>query len=320
MNMEAYNLILEANYIAQQPGSLDKRIALVERASALDSSDARIWAELATVYHWWWGGNHVLRSERMEKARKAAEKAIALDRNNAMGHWVLGKILWSYYWDWKNAEKELMLAEELSPEFTGARAELYQSLGRWEEAIAAGKQKIDVDPIDPRLWRLLGFIYLNAGDPAKAIPILERALELNPNYDTPLIELGWAYCELGKFDQALEVLIHVQDRDNARLQDDNTRLQDLLGRSYYALGNISESDLYFQKLFENDPEVDNSILIARAYARRGEADKCFEWLQKAYDRKHPIMCLMKGEAFAEIKKLGDPRYNKFLAKMNLPVE
>jgi len=236
-----------------------------------------------------------------------------LDMNNAMGHWVLGKILGAFYWDWENAEKELIIAEELSPEFTGARAEFYQSFGRWEEAIAAGKQKIEVDPIDPVLWRLLGFIYLNAGDPEKAIPNLERALELNPSYPTPWIELGWGYCQLGKFEKVLETLNHVQDRENGRLKD-------LLGRSYYALGNIAESDLYFQELIESDGEVDNSILIARGYARRGEADKCFEWAQKAYDRKHPAMSLMKGEAFSEIKELRDPRYEEFLIKMNLPVD
>jgi TolB-like protein/lipopolysaccharide biosynthesis regulator YciM len=312
-NMEAYNLILEANYIVQQPGSRDKRIALIERAIALDSSDARIWAELAKVYHWWWGGNHILRRERAEMAREAAEKAIIMDKNNAMGHWALGKILWAFYWDWGNAEKELRMAEELSTEYIGARAELYQSFGRWEEAINAGKRKIEVDPIDPSLWRLLGFIYLNAGDPEKAIPNLERALELLPNYDTPWIELGWAYCQLGKFDQALEALNHVQDRDIPRLLD-------FLGRSYYALGNISKSDLYFQKLLESDGEVDNSIFIASAFARRGEADKCFEWVQIAYERKHPAMSLIKGEAFSEIKELKDARYEEFLLKMNLPVD
>jgi TolB-like protein/cytochrome c-type biogenesis protein CcmH/NrfG len=312
-NVEAYNLILEANYIAPQPDSFDKQIALVERAIALDSSDARIWAELAKVYHWRWGGNHIDRSERAEKARKASEKAIALDVNNAMGHWVLGKILWAFYWDWENAEKELIIAEELSTEYIGARAELYQSFGRWEEAISAGKQKIEVNPIDPTLWWLLGFIYLNAGDPERAIPNLERALELNPSYPTPWIELGWAYCQLGRFELVLETLNHVQDRENGRLKD-------LLGRSYYALGNIAESDLFFQELIESDGEVDNSILIARAFARRGEADKCFEWVQKAYDRKHPAMALMKGEAFSEIKELKDPRYEEFLIKMNLPLD
>jgi TolB-like protein len=72
-NVEAYNLILEANYIAPQPDSFDKQIALVERAIALDSSDARIWAELAKVYHWRWGGIiliEVKEQKRPEKHRK----------------------------------------------------------------------------------------------------------------------------------------------------------------------------------------------------------------------------------------------------------
>ena len=312
-NMEAYNLLLEANYIKRQPGSYEKRILLMEHAIELDSSDARLWAGLADAYTTW-GGNHVVRRDRAESARQAAEKAIALDHSNATAHHVLGGILWAFYWDWENAEKELILAEELSPEFTGARAPFYQSFGRWEDAINAQKQRIEVDPVNPLNWRTLGNIYLNAGRPGEAIQPLKKALELNPNWDTPWIELGRAYFNLGQYAQALESLDHVQDRENSRLLS-------YLEGTYYAMGNISESDIYFQELLKNDGEVDNSIMIAGAYARRGKADQCFDWLQKAYERKHPGMCLLKGESvFEEIIDLGDPRYNEFLVKMNLPVD
>jgi tetratricopeptide (TPR) repeat protein len=309
-NMEAYNLLLEANYIKYQPGSFEKRIQLMEHAIKLDSSDARLWAGLADAYTQW-EGNHIVRRGRAEKAREAAEKAIALDRDNATAHYVLGHILRSFYWDWENAEKEFRMAEELSSEYTGAQAAIYSTFGKWDEAIAAAQKGIEVDPVNPSNWRRLGNQYLSAGRPREAIQPLKKALELDPNWDSPWIALGRTYYDMQQYEKTIEALDHVQDR---KISIFLTTLE----RTYYAMGNISESDLYFQELLKNDGEVDNSIFFALIFAQRGELDQCFEWLQKTYERKHPAMCLLK--SFKEIRKLGDPRYNEFLVRMNLPVD
>jgi len=312
-NMEAYYLLLEANYIKHQPRSFEKRIQLMEHAIMLDSSDARLWAGLADAYTEW-GGNHIVRRERAEKAREAAEKAISLDRNNATAHYVLGGILRSFYWDWENAEKEFRMAEELSSEYTGAQAVVYMTFGMWDEAIAAAKKRIEVDPFNPSNWRMLGSQYLFGGRPVEAIKPLKKTLELDPNWDYPWIVLGMAYFDLHQFEKAIEAFDHVQDRKHSLLLSN-------LERTYYAMGNISEAEKYFQELLKNDGEVDNSIQIAEVFAERGEADQCFIWLERAYERKHPAMCLLKAiKSFKEISKLGDPRYNEFLVRMNLPVD
>ena len=250
-NMEAYYLLLEANYIKHQPRSFEKRIQLMEHAIELDSSDARLWAGLADAYTTR-VGNHIVRRERAEKAREAAEKAIALDRDNATAHYVLGGILRSFYWDWENAEKEFRMAEELSSEYTGARAAIYMTFGMWDEAIAAAKKGIEVDPVNPSNWRMLGSQYLFVGRPGEAIKPLKKALELNPNWDYPWIVLGMAYYDLQQFEKAIEALDHVQDRKLPILLSN-------LEKTYYSMGNISESEKYFQELLKNDGEVDNSI-------------------------------------------------------------
>jgi tetratricopeptide (TPR) repeat protein len=314
-NMEAYNLLLEANYIAHQPGSKEKRILLMERAIGLDSSDARLWAGLADTYMTWsWGGNRVVRRERVEKAREAAEKAIALDHDNAKAHFLLGGILSAFYWDWENAEKELRMAEELNSEYSGVRAGIYMTFGRWDDAIAAMKERIEVDPVNPGAWWQLGRIYLSAGRPEEAIQPLKKALELNPNFDAFWIGLGRAYYDLQQYEKAIEALDHVQNHKNPRLLA-------YLEMTYYAMGNISESDIYFQELLKNDGEIDNSLQIAEVFAQHGEADQCFVWLERAYERKHPGLSLLKAIVpLQEVKKLGDPRYNEFLVRMNLPVD
>ena len=309
-NIEAYNLLLEANYIKSQPDSREKRIELMERAIALDSTDARIWAGLASVYQIW-SGNHIVRAERVIKARKAAEKAIFLEEDNAIGHYVLGQILWAHYWDWEKAEKELKRAEELSPEYAGARSIVYVSLGKWEEAIVASKRWVEVDPVNPDKWRHLGSVYLDSGKPEEAIPRYERALELNPNLGRAIHELGISYMRLGQYQKALEFF--------DRRQGKSPRLLMNLHSLYYQMGNIPESSVYLEKLLESDGEQDNSYLLSVVFATRGDADKCFEWLQIAYERKHPALCFLKSKD-SHIKDLNDPRYNQMLEKLNLPLD
>jgi serine/threonine-protein kinase len=53
------------------------------------------------------------------------------------------------------------------------------------------------------------------------------------------------------------------------------------------------------------------------YAFRGEKDRAFEWLDRAFDLRDEDLYVIKGDPL--LKNLeGDPRYKAFLRKMNLP--
>jgi len=53
------------------------------------------------------------------------------------------------------------------------------------------------------------------------------------------------------------------------------------------------------------------------YAFRGEADRAFEWLERAYAQRDSGLAEMKGDPL--LKSLErDPRYAAFLKKMRLP--
>ncbi len=91
-NIEAYDLMLEANYIERLEGSNQKVIDLMEQAVSLDSTDAILWARLAKSYSIW-GGNPTKRAERYAKAKRFAEKAIALDPDSPFAHHSLARIL-----------------------------------------------------------------------------------------------------------------------------------------------------------------------------------------------------------------------------------
>ena len=58
------------------------------------------------------------------------------------------------------------------------------------------------------------------------------------------------------------------------------------------------------------------LSFAELYAYRGEKDKAFVWLEKAYQKKDGWLVFLKGDPL--LKNLeGDPRHIVFLKKMNL---
>jgi len=57
--------------------------------------------------------------------------------------------------------------------------------------------------------------------------------------------------------------------------------------------------------------------IARAYAYRSQSDSSFEWLEKAYQIRDPVLTYIKADpGFAKFR--ADSRYKALLRKMNLP--
>jgi serine/threonine-protein kinase len=59
--------------------------------------------------------------------------------------------------------------------------------------------------------------------------------------------------------------------------------------------------------------------IAEVYAWRGEADKAFEWLDRAYASHDPGACLAKADPFIASLR-SDPRYVAYLKKLKLPLD
>ncbi len=83
--------------------------------------------------------------------------------------------------------------------------------------------------------------------------------------------------------------------------------------AYHALGRKAESDAALADLIAKD-EKESSYNIAYVYAYRGEADKAFEWLDKAIEYGDPGISNVATENLFD-KIHGDPRWLPFLRKI-----
>ena len=314
-NIDAYNLILQGNYFFDKldKENVAKAVDFYTQALIIDSTDALAWGKLANAILRQAWQNYIDRREGREKARKAALKSIALNKNLAIGYIELGDLNLYQDFEWKRAEDNYQQALSLEPGnadvLYGLGGGLYFVFGRWDNAIRLMKECIEIDPLKPLYFLNLGNILTHAGRLDESIAYFKKTLELNPQFQRAHFYLGRSYLLMGKPEMALK-----------EMQKENFEVFRIFGiaMAYYAANRHKEADEVlrdFSDRFQNEW----SYLLAELYAFRGEKDKAFIWLKNAYEKNDGWLVFLKGDPLLKTLK-NDPRYTAFLKKMNLPAD
>jgi len=133
-------------------------------------------------------------------------------------------------------------------------------------------------------------------------------LELNPQYPIAHFCLGCIYLAQSKSQEAVGEM---------QKEADASWSLDGLALAYYGTGDKKNADAVLANIIENQ-QNDAAYQIAEIYAYRGEADKAFEWLERAYKQRDGGLAQIKGDPLLRNIE-SDPRYRAFLQKMKLPL-
>ena len=103
----------------------------------------------------------------------------------------------------------------------------------------------------------------------------------------------------------------------AEIAQEGDPAMQLMGRGIVqnALGNRAASDQALAELIEKFPNRPTEI--AEVYARRGEPDAAFQWLERAFSRRDAGMTWLKDDVSLRPLR-SDPRYGALLRRMGLP--
>ncbi len=308
-NTEAYNAFLLGRYFyaRQTRESLEKSIEYFEQAIEIDPSYARAWAGMAATRAFQAGNGYVPPEESYKKAKKAVQKALALDKNLGYAYAVLGWIQMSHDWDWTRADASFQKAMSLDPGRGRLEAaQLAVAMGRFEEAISLARQTMELDPISVQVLSTLGLATWYGGRPDEAIAAYRKVLEIIPEYPVMHGLLGLIYITQSKLGEAVAEL--------EQTTDPFWRLPGL-AMALYSLGRKAESDAALAEFIENY-QAGGAYNVAQVYAFRGEADLVFKWLDRAYVQHDGGLFLMNVDPFLKSLK-GDPRSRSMLKKMRL---
>jgi tetratricopeptide (TPR) repeat protein len=279
----------------------------LHKALAIDPRYAPAWTALAeNLYH---EANQGLLSnkEGYTQGREAATKALAIDPEYARAHARLGYGVMYGEDDLAGAAQHFERALMLDPsdlDVLRNGASLLQSLGRSDEALAVDEAVVRRDPVNVTALYNLGYHQRMAGRFDASIASFRTALSLSPSNGGAHAELGNALLLKGDAQGAL-----------AEIEQETSENWKMIGlpMAYHALGRKADSDAALAALIAKW-EKDSSFNIAYDYAYRGEADKAFEWLDKAIEYGDPgLGSTVTENLFDKIRT--DPRWLPFLRKI-----
>src|SRR4029079_8641830 len=95
---------------------LEKALVYFQKSLQIDPKYARAWIGLSGVHISQADFGYLPVDEGYAKARKETGNALELDPNLAVAHSQMGRIKWSYDWDWAGADATCKRALELEPE------------------------------------------------------------------------------------------------------------------------------------------------------------------------------------------------------------
>ena len=308
-NPEAYRLYLQGRYFIDRMTQADiaRGVDYFRQALGIDPEFALAWAGLSRAYYTQAGYGWAPVADGFERARDAAKKALALAPDLPEGHVCLGNVLEGYDWNWKAANAEYQLALALAPNNVNvlrAVAGMTRILGGAEPAIELLRKAAELDPLSSSAQRILGLRCFLVGRCDEAMVALEAALDLNP-------KSGLVHCFMcatrlaqGRAAEALE-LAQRETLPDFRLLG--------IALAQHTLGNKEASDAALRQLGD-DHGNEAAYQCAEACGWRGEIDRAFEWLERAYTQRDPGLAIASSDPFF-LPLQDDPRWAPFMRKM-----
>lgn len=306
---EAHRLYLYARVLMYRHASADilKSIDYLRQALAIDPNDAQAWAALsfALVTAADMGASPV--GEGIDEALNAAQRALNLAPELVDGHVAMSNYQSLCVWDWQGAMRSVLCALRLAPNDAAAlmqAAAICFVLGRMEEALGYAERATVHDPLNALCFRTLNRCLTGLERWTDAETAIRRALELSPAAPVLHATLAQNLHNQARHDEAFAEA-HRETTDWCRLRT--------LSVLHFRGGNLTEANRTMNALIENHGH-EAQFNVALLYGIRGDADRAFEWLERAY------LARDSGLSYLKISPLlrpihADARWRVFLKKM-----
>jgi serine/threonine protein kinase/Flp pilus assembly protein TadD len=305
---EAYNQFLLGRQLNRRGNleNIERAVSAYQEAIALDPNYAAAYAGLSfteTAI-----GASTQDAARFALARDAAEKALQLEPQLVDGYRARAQFRLETL-DFAGARADSETALSLAPGESTVQS-LYgvqiAAFGKIPQAMAAMKKAIDLDPLSGYAWANVGLFQTETRDYPAARASIERAIAINPNADS-------FHFLLGQLDLLQGRLTEAQAEFQKQGAEANRRLG--LAMVEHASGHDKQSQAALKELIAKN-SGDSAYQIADVYAWRGEKDKAFEWLERAYQQRDSgLNGIAYDPLLASLK--GDARYGALLTKLGL---
>ena len=317
-NPDAYDAYLQGRYYWNlfKPATTRKAIECYVRATQLDQKYALAWSGLADAF----ASSPIHADARprdvWEKARNAAEQAIAAEPQLAETQTSSGFVKFWLDWDWTEAEAAYRRAIAIDPNYSL----VYRLLGivlahaghRNEEAQQAMERARAIDPLQAMQHALSAQVAFLGRDFQAALEFGRQAAVVLKDFWIANLQMAQAYEQLGEYSLALEALSH------GRGDAENSKVISLRG---YVLAKMGRKDDAHEVLKTLETLARErympSCAMAMVHTGLGEFDSAFAWLDHAVEQHDVHLASLPQDAKWDPLR-ADTRFTKVLQRCGLP--
>jgi TolB-like protein/Tfp pilus assembly protein PilF/predicted Ser/Thr protein kinase len=290
-----------------------KAAEFFQRAIDKDPSYAAAYAGQAAAYAILGSVSDLPSKEAYQKARAAANRAIALDNGLADAHASLGFVDF-FTWEFGAAERELRRAIELNPNL--ATAHVYystylNSLGRFSEQEKELDRAQELDPLSLQVMLHSGQLFYFRRQYDQAIAQFQKILEIDSNYALAYFFMSEAHFTKGEYAAG------VQEGGQYFIASGYPAVAVAFKQAYAKSG--------YRGALQNriSRQSDSGTLefyfpwqVATDYARLGDKEKAFVWLEKCYAERAGLQFLKIEPALESLHS--DPRFTDLVRRVGFP--
>jgi Flp pilus assembly protein TadD len=313
---KAHELYLQGRYffgLRTDETALRKSVAYFDSATRFDTSYAAAYSGLSDAYSVLsiWGFEPPLRG--FPVAKRAAQRALALDPNLAEAHTSLGIISMWFDLDGKAARRELTRAIELDSRYSAAHLFYAFYLANHDSTAAAVDQARtarELDPLSIIVNIRVGTMLFYAGRYPQALAELKSSLALDSNNAMIHAELARVFVQLDRCSDAQgEIRQLPASFPNVE--------RGVAGYVYAVCGLRPEAEAMLQDLVNQWKQ--GFVFASRIAALEvglGRYEEALDWLDRAIDQRDPMSQSLNSEPMYRPLR-SDPRFRRLVAKAGL---
>jgi serine/threonine protein kinase/Tfp pilus assembly protein PilF len=253
--------------------------AFIQRFGTQPISD--VTTDSMEAYNYFLRGREDFEKYYYNDARRFLERAVELDPEFALAYYYLARA-YAYLGNTTGMEEasenfkkygkklkgkeglfiEALLIREKDPEkYHKILEELAEKYPKWK-----------------RIHYELALYHQITGEYDEAIALLNKALELDPNYGYALNLLAYVHSYKSEYDKALEYF-----RRYASVSPGDANPFDSMGETYFRMGKLDEAIQKFEEALEVKPDFGSDWRISYIYAIKQDYDEAMRWLDQFID-------------------------------------
>lgn len=291
-----------------------RAIVCYHQAIALDPNYALAHAGVAAYYNWLGSFSVMPFAECSAAAHDAASTAVAIDPMLPEAHAALGQAILCRDFAWASAERHLLQAIELNPNYSGAHVWYALQLameGRFNESLREAEVARDLDPLAIISRFSVLWCSYHARHFEEAYQLCRDTIEAEPQNLMMLYGSSFLLSRLGRHDEAIAAA-----EKCVQLMGKASHTLGRLGSAQAAAGNVAAGEAMLEEmaLLATRRHV-SPYHLALVHCGLGRVEEAIDLLERAEDTRDAKVLWMGVDP--ELDPLhGHPRFNNLLRKLN----